>query len=101
MTRLFHARSGRALLAPLSALGPSAWRALPARALRLGPTRWTTLVALVSAAVLFTGCASPGPDHAAAALRSPAELGLQPAASGATTAAPPALTPGWGDPALD
>lgn len=101
MTRHFHARSGRALLAPLSALGPSTWRALPARALRLGPTRWTTLVALVSAAVLFTGCASPGPDHAAAALRSPAELGLQPAASGATTAAPPALTPGWGDPALD
>ena len=72
---------------------------LPHLILRLGPARLTTLVALVSAAVLLVGCASPGPDHAPLTLREPAALGL----ADAPTAGLPAAT--WwqalGDPVLD
>jgi NodT family efflux transporter outer membrane factor (OMF) lipoprotein len=52
---------------------------LPVRMLRsIGPTRLTALVAVVSAAVLLSACATPGPDHTPLASTTPAALGLAP-----------------------
>lgn len=70
----------------LSSLLPMSLHSLTNLARAFGPASLTTAVALVSAAVLLTGCATPGPDHAPLAQTEPAVLGLTQQATPETAA---------------